>query len=409
MKSIARLLAAGILFLTFASCEQTVLSSQPQAQDHAKDSVVQVANPPTSVVGDGLKTLEVGGPPVDGRLKHDSNSWVRFRVDSGKRYQIVLESKPLRAVGGVHETSLLYPQFQMTSDSLTQFVDFYPDEPMAPYYAYRTGPAVMWLRSDSPEDTAKYRVSVVLDTTGIDAYEPDDLPGKPSRIETDGVSQSRFLPIRDHDWISFPMEVGMSYRIVASGGLFGFDLHQGGAFEDSTIRAASSFGSRDHECHFTASRTARGLIDVSGYGPYQVSVKVDSVDQDAFEPDGIPSRANWIQANGDFQSHVLRAGEVDYVRFHGDSGARYEVAASFQGGGKSIKLSALNTSDTLWRMSVPGPDGIPIPFAQNSTLTTADQGYVSFLAKRTGEFLIEIRGDEPTARGPYLIWVNRNP
>ena len=409
MKTLGLRIATGILCLSFASCEQTVLSSQSQSQDRPKDSAVQVANPPSAVVDDGVKSLEVGGAPVESRLKFDSNEWFRFHVDSGKRYRIVLESNVPHALGGVEESNLLYPQFLLNSDSLTQLMDFYPDELEVHYCGLRTGPALLWLRAANSEDTVRYRVSVVLDTTGVDAYEPDDDPVHASQIGTEGGSQIRFLRTREHDWAWFPMEAGKSYRIETSGNLASFDLHQGGAFEDSILRSNWTLGSKTQDKIFTASRTGKALLDISGFGSYTLSVQTVSMDQDAYEPDDIPGRATSIQIGAELQTHVLRAGEIDYLKFQGDSGVVYTASVSFQGSGKSLNLSVLNTSDTLWHWSVPGPDGIRLPVAQNSTVTISGQDSVSFLAIRSGEFLVKVEGAETDARGPYTINVNRKP
>ncbi|HNY31229.1 MAG TPA: hypothetical protein PKO15_10115 [Fibrobacteria bacterium] len=412
-------IAAGILCLAFVSCDQTVLSSQPQAQENAKDSTVRVANPPTSVVGDGLKTLEVGGAPIEGRLRYDSIECFRIYVEKGKAYFIVLESEAKYTSGSVHETSLPYPENLLDRDSATQLLAFSPNETKAHYRGRRTGPAVLRVRSEFLEDTARFRVSLILDTSGNDAYESDDVPGHPSQIEPDGSVQARFLSFDDHDWIQFPMVSGKSYRIEVKGNIlrevFPFYLHQGGVFGDSVLNSDNVTDREMSSCYFTSGRTGMALIEISNSfrwsdtGSYRVSVQVDSTDQDPYEPDGAGGRETSIRVGDEIQSHVLRLRDYDLLKFHGEKDMDYTVSVNFQGNGSALKVTVLNISDTTWHSSVPGPDGIWTPYVEHSEVLISEQGSLSFKAKRTGEFIIQIRGDDPLARGPYQVHVDRSP
>lgn len=402
MKSIPFPAALMSLCLFAAGCDR-VVESEPNSQPiPTSDTTSRVNDDATRAA-----PLELGGPSRTDTLRADGEDWFVFPADSGAFYLLEIESGLTNVTGILWEPGLARDFDPSDNTTMSRLITLYPGIDSTHFRASRTGSVYLRISSREIEDTGAYRISLSVDTTGIDAFEPDDSQGSASTLIPDGREQQHFLREREHDWIRVPVVAGMGYRVVGTGsnGYKGYTLpytlHQASSFEDSVILV------QEDTLFFTPSRTGDVFLDLTGWGAYTISVHSDSSDRDEFEPDDLPSRATALPERGIAQTHALARGNTDYVRFHADSGSVYTVSATFSGSGAGILAEILNTADTTWSYTVPGPDGIRYPVAHHTLLYVQDADSATFTALRTRDYLIKVTGRDATSRGTYTIAVHR--
>lgn len=395
MKNPLLLAFLGMSCLLVNGCDRVI---DPDSQIGSGDSASAARND----VPSAAMPLVVGGDAVADHLDSSGRDWFRFHADSGKRYRIVFPTSPSHGYGGACQTDSTDPSMWSDRTISCALFDVGAGEDGATILAERTGSVFIQIVSHGVEDTGTYRIAVELDTAGIDAWEPDDDKSRATALPTDGTKQSHALPVGDHDWYRIAVQSGKGYMVTTQGGgVWRLALHQDSPYGDSVVLAQpSSLVSPTLGLFFNAARTGDVWVEVEGVcSSYTISAVVDTVDRDAFEPDDLPESASSIAVSGEPQAHRLRLQDVDYVRFHADSGATYTVSAAFRGEGGKLRVQVLDIDDTVWTRTVPGPDGIRIPVPQNAGFDVSSDDSTSFKAKWTRDFLVKIEGASTSVQG----------
>lgn len=242
-------------------------------------------------------------------LPAKSLDWFKFRVDSGKSYRVVAKG------------------------SLPVDVDCRLDS-----NDYRSVSATEWLVFKATRTTTilgnieeawgaaklggAYEIKISVDTADIDAYEPDDRPAQATEIVVGGVARKHRLQAGESDWFWFQADSGESYSVQRS---FLDHFAITSVFDDTARGKVVSGGSW---VGIKAKASGRLWVsvgaDAHSLGPYTIEVLRDT-STDAHEPDDTWQTAHPIVVDAPAQSPVLKAGDVDWMKFEVDSGKSYVV------------------------------------------------------------------------------------
>jgi hypothetical protein len=345
-----------------------------------------------------LHILQTGGPDdleADGSLHSaqllpaDSSAqrhtftdedvdWVKIPVQAGKKYRVATTSI---------YTSAYIKVFTGDSTLLTGTVA----TTSLAFKATTTGFAYAKLSPEGSSILGAYSVRAWSDTTGIDTYESDDTRATASLIPTDGTVQSHFLDAGEHDWVKFHADSGKHYDITLTDTASNKRYR---VFPDSG--AIASTDSAASSISWQAPRTGSVFLDLVGTsaqasGHYGISVKLDTVTWDRYEPDSSRATATWITTDGVSQSHYLRKGEHDWFKFQADSGIAYVAFVTGPTGIEGLTGKKL----TIY------PDSTANNYVNNGLSTT------NIKLASAGTAFVDFSGYAYSDRGPYFIGVER--
>jgi hypothetical protein len=311
-------------------------------------------------------------------LQAGEHDWVKFMGEAGKNYKISL--------GGFSDGSIYVYSDSSTSSSTSHgyssagikavvsgmiFVD------ISGYYTTSTGP---------------YSVAVSVDTTGIDKYEPDDTRATAQPITNDGVAQTHYLQVGEHDWMKFPVVAGYSYNVKVTGFSDGYFK----IYSDSLSNSYTASGYTNIKV--TAATTGTMFLDFMGVsssysGSYSISVTQDtsavltSPTVDKYESDDTKSLAKNIVVDSSAQVHNLVAGEHDWIKFDGVAGTNYTIT--------------MNNPSSSWTFYYDLYDSS----SSTNYLDSDFDGVISYTPTTSGVFYLDMHGASSSSNGPYSIKV----
>jgi fibronectin type 3 domain-containing protein len=188
-----------------------------------------------------------------------------------------------------------------------------------------------------PNCTYEINITETQPATG-DIYEPDDIPGEATQIQTDGTMQSHdFHVYEDMDWINFTAVEGTTYIIethnlgIADTYIYLFDSDGFTVLESDDDGSSEPLASK---IVWTSPRDDNFYVMIKEYdgdfGPsftYDVNISTYGYPGgDAFEPDDSYIDSNAILQDGTMQSHNFHyAGDVDWIRIITMTGWTYTI------------------------------------------------------------------------------------
>ena len=302
-------------------------------------------------------------------LQGNSLDWIKFPVVAGKSYKIRATSSY-----GMYVTCYADSTTNTSSSDDVTSTDF---------RATKNGMVFVELDSyDGPPDAGAYKVAVSVDTVGVDAYEPDDLPSQAASIPTDGTVQKHYLQHGEMDWIKFKTDSGTAYLVDYSG----LNYPSIRIYADSTGSVSAASGTSAVGFRAKASQTYYAKITgTDTYGPYTVSVVADT-NTDAYEPDDTRATASTLTA-GSGQRHYLQPGDVDWVKFQADSGTAY-----------TIGLGATSDAETDIYLCDSTGSSLKSGYAWSGL-----SGSIAYTPAVSGTYYLEVVGNSSWVYGTYSI------
>jgi len=303
-----------------------------------------------------------------------SQDWIKFQVAAGKSYRIRTTSSFVMDVA-------YYPDSTTTISSSDQGTG-------TEFRATKNGTAFVMLKAyNGFPDAGAYDVAVSVDTVGVDAYEPDDLPSQAASIPSNGSAQSHYLQPGEVDWIKFQTDSGKAYLVDYSG--LNYPYIQ--IYSDSTGTTVAFIGTS--AVGFRAKATQTYYAEIAGtdtYGPYKVSVMVDT-NTDAYEPDDTRATASTIDV-GSGQAHYLQPGDVDWVKFQADSGTTYTIGLSTRSDAETDIYLRDSTGSSL----------------ESSYSYYGMPGSITYTPTISGTYYLDVIGNSSWVSGVYSISVSKN-
>jgi hypothetical protein len=238
------------------------------------------------------KSIPTDGTVQSHYLQGTESDFLKCRVDSGVSYRIQVRGN----------AAIRYDVYVDSADSAASYRGY----TTSLFKARKSGTSVIAVSPYLPDDFGAYTISIVVDTFGIDKYEPDDSWSSATSIATDGVPQQHYLQAGESDWLRFEADSGKWYKVVATDKLS--DLQYYLCHGDPTRPDWSTSGF--DRTGFQAVKSGTHYLRMIAFNPndqgeYSVSVLADTVGIDAYVPDDGAALAKPIPTAGAYRLSVV--------------------------------------------------------------------------------------------------------